>query len=202
MILVRPLVTAAILAAVAATSAAEAANNAFLARLVGHLYHAGEGFACFSRRYDDAYLAAHPKQNVTYAKMLVLASFGRAGGDPRYSAHSYQLGLAFKFRDRPEQLTSVGECSSRDDTPRGAKCAGPVGSDGDMHLALAGEHSVLMTIPNGSDLWAPGPIDQRHDVVKNPFGNDDKLFRLDRAPLAECEDLAFERQKPLRPHEP
>ena len=182
-------------------SASAEPRSAFLARLVSHLERNGESFACFSRRYDDSYLAAHPQQNVAYAKMLVSAYFRESSLDPKYSAYSYQLGLAFKFRGRPEQLTSVAECGSKD-TSRGAECAGPVGSDGDMRLALESDRVVVMTIPHGSDLWAPGPVEQRHAVVKNPFGGDDKAFRLVRAPLSECEDLAFERQKPLRPHEP
>jgi hypothetical protein len=202
MMSVRVRAIAAVLAALAAVPSAWAdPRSAFLARLVGHLERKGESFACFSRRYDDSYLAAHPRQNVAYAKMLVSAYFRESSLDPKYSAYSYQLGLAFKFRGRPEQLTSVAECGSKD-SPRGAECAGPVGSDGNMRLALESDRAVLMTIPHGSDLWAPGPVEQRHAVVKNPFGDDDKAFRLERAPLSECDDLAFERQKPLRPHEP
>jgi hypothetical protein len=201
MTVVRFFAMVTVLLAFAASPAQAEPSNAFLARVVGHLYRNGESFACFSRHYDSAYLAAHPNQNVAYAKVLVSAYFRPSSIDPKYSAYSYQLGLAFKFRGRPEQLTSVAECGSKD-AARTAECAGPVGSDGNMQIALEGDRAVLMTIPHGSDLWAPGPIDQRHDVVKNPFGADDKAFRVDRAPLAECEDLAFERQKPLRPHEP
>ena len=61
---------------------------------------------------------------------------------------------------------------------------------------------LVMTIPNGADLWAPGPVEKRHDTVKNPFDADDKTFLLIRTDLSECKDLAFERWKPLRPHEP
>jgi hypothetical protein len=176
-------------------------NDAFLSRLVGGLHRNGESFACFSRRYDEAHLATHPRQSVAYAKMLVSAYFRPSPLDPKHGAYAYQLGLGFKFRGNSDLLTSVAECGSKN-TPFGAECAGPVGSDGDMRLALESDRAVLMTLPHGSDLWAPGPVEQRHEVVKNPFGEDDKTFRLERAPLAECEDLAFERQKPLRPHEP
>jgi hypothetical protein len=67
---------------------------------------------------------------------------------------------------------------------------------------LQGRQVLVVTIPNGADLWAPGPVEKRHDTVKNPFGADDKTFLLIRTDLSECEDLAFERWKPLRPHEP
>jgi hypothetical protein len=39
---------------------------------------------------------------------------------------------------------------------------------------------------------------QRHGIVKNPFGPDDKLFRRLRTDLKDREDLAFDRWKPLR----
>ena len=71
-----------------------------------------------------------------------------------------------------------------------------------LESALDGDSVLVMSIPGGADLWAPGPIDQHHDMVKNPFGTDDTSFRLVRTDLKECEDLAFNRQKPLRAHEP
>jgi len=115
----------------------------------------------------------------------------------------YQVSLAFKFRGRDETLTGVAECG--DGTPAdslrgGSFCAGP--GEQPSHLALDGNKGLVMTFKGGADLWAPGPIDQRHDIVKNPFGPDDVAFRLARTSLKQCEDLAFDRQKPLRPHEP
>jgi hypothetical protein len=186
------------LAAFASQAYAANADNPFLAKLLGRpLETQGESFACFSRSYDDAHLSAHPKQQVTFVKALV-AAHTPPGGAPMY-----QVSLAFKFRDRPETLTAVSECgdgSPKDSVRGGAHCAGP--GDCETRLTLAGRQAINMTIPGGADLWAPGPIDQRHDTVKNPFGPDDKVFRLTRTELKACEDLAFERQKPLRPHEP
>jgi hypothetical protein len=196
--------SAVILAGLSATPSQAAEGNEFLARLMGRLYRDGETFACFSRRYDEAYLATHPRQNVVFAKMLVSAYFRTSSLNARYDAYSYQLGMAFRFRGRPETLTTVAECGDgkpRDSLRDGAVCAGPA-AEGHSHLALAADGALLMTIPDGADLWAPGPIDQRHEVVKNPFGADDKLFRLERTDVSECEDLAFDRQKPLRAHEP
>jgi hypothetical protein len=184
--------------------AAEKSTNAFLARLMGQLYREGETFACFSRQYDDADLAKHPRQNVVFAKLLVSAHFSASAMDSERGSYNYQLGMAFRFRGRSELLTTVAECGDgkrRDSLRDGAVCAGPK-ADGHSHLLLARDGSLLLAFPDGADLWAPGPIDQRHDVVKNPFGSDDRVFRLDRADLSQCEDLAFDRQKPLRAHEP
>ncbi|HLW90143.1 MAG TPA: hypothetical protein VKS78_02425 [Roseiarcus sp.] len=207
----RTLTMLALLAGLPTPSAQAAPSNQFLAHLLGHLYPDGETFACFSRRYDDTYLAAHPGQNVVFAKALVSAHFRASSLDRKYDFYSYELGLAFRFRGRPETLTSSASCGDgrpKDSLRDGAVCAGPAGAPdaangtARMRVAVAGDHSMVMTIPNGSDLWAPGPIEQRHDVVKNPFGLDDKVFRLDRTDVSQCEDLAFDRQKPLRAHEP
>jgi hypothetical protein len=177
---------------------AATAGNEFLAAVLGSLPRQGESFACFSRQYDDAQLAARPKQKVAFVKALIAAYH-----QPGSSAFSYQVSLAFRFRDRADVLTGVAECGEgkvRDSLRGGAYCAGP--GDQGAHLRLQGRQVLVVTIPNGADLWAPGPVEKRHDTVKNPFGADDKTFLLIRTDLSECEDLAFERWKPLRPHEP
>jgi hypothetical protein len=199
----RALIVAATLANVASAKETNTGrfDNEFLANLLGRLYRQGESFACFSRQYDDAHLAAHGGQRVTFVRALVDAYFRESSLAPASGSYLYQVSLAFRFRDRPETLTGVAECG--DGTPSdslhgGAYCAGPAGAA--THLALQGRQVLVVTIPDGADLWMPGPVDKRHDTVKNPFGPDDRVFRLIRTDLRQCEDLAFNRQKPLRPH--
>ncbi len=79
-------------------------GNEFLAALLGHLDRHGSWFACFSRQYDDAHLAAHPEQRVTFAKALIDGYF--RGSVPSNGAYEYQVSLAFKFRDRTDTLAS------------------------------------------------------------------------------------------------
>lgn len=198
----RALAMAAFLACFSQLGHAAASNNEFLAHLVGHLHRNGESFACFSRQYDDAHLAAHPGQQVTFVKALIDAYVQEPRVSRQPIPHMYQVRLSFRFRGREERLTGVAECG--DGTPKdslrgGSVCAGP--GDKPSHLALDGNKVLVMTFRGGADLWAPGPIDQRHDTVKNPFGPDDAAFRLARTDLKQCNDLAFDRQKPLRPHE-
>lgn len=198
----RALTIAVFLVAFSQLARAAGASNEFLAHLVGHLYRQGESFACFSRQYDAAHLAAHPNQQVIFVKALIDAYVQEPRVPRQPVPHVYQVRLAFRFRGREETLTGVVECG--DGTPKdslrgGAVCAGP--GDKPSHLALDGNKGLVLTFKGGADLWAPGPIDQRHDVVKNPFGADDVAFRLARTNLEQCEDLAFPRQKPLRPHE-
>jgi hypothetical protein len=182
---------------------AAAPGNEFLAALLGSLPRQGESFACFSRQYDEAQMAARPGQKVAFAKALIAAYYRQSSLAPETGAYSYQVSLAFRFRDRRDTLTGVAECGEgrvRDSLRGGAYCAGP--GDPGAHLGLQGRRVLVLTIPNGADLWAPGPLERRHDTVKNPFGVDDKTFLLVRTELSECEDLAFDRWKPLRPHEP
>jgi hypothetical protein len=184
--------------------AAEAAGfgNEFLAHVVGRLFRQGESFACFSRQYDAAHLAAHPRQRATFVKALVDAHFVEPWAPNGYKGYMYQVSLAFRFRDRAETLTGVAECGDgkpKDSLRDGAVCAMVGGTT--AHLAVEGENVLVIRIPGGADLWAPGPKEQRHDTVNNPFGPDDEAFRLQRTHLGQCDDLAFDRQKPLRPHE-
>jgi hypothetical protein len=200
----RALIAAAFVSLTCGSQAhAAKAGNEFLAALVGSLSPQGESFACFSRQYDDAQLGARPKQKVAFVKTLIAAYRQQSSLAPAHGAYSYQVSLAFRFRDRADVLTGVAECGEgrvRDSLRGGAYCAGP--GDQGAHLRLQGRQVLVVTIPNGADLWAPGPVEKRHDAVKNPFGADDKTFLLVRTDLSECEDLAFERWKPLRPHEP
>lgn len=184
-------------------AAAAGSENEFLAHLVGRLGPRGESFACFARQYDAAHLAAHRRQEVIFAKALVDAHFRGSSLPGGRSGYLYQVSLAFRFRGREAPLTGVAECG--DGTPKDSLAGGAVcASLGDTaaYLTLDGDTVLVIRIPQGMGLWAPGPIDQRHDTVKNPFGLEDTEFRLVRTGLEQCEDLAFDRQKPLRPHEP
>ena len=199
----RTLIVPALASLISGQQAHATGRNEFLAALVGSLPGQGESFACFSRQYDAAQLAARPKQKVAFVKALIAAYRQRLALSSATGPYSYQVSLAFQFRDRAQTLTGVAECGegrTKDSLVGGAHCAGP--GDPGARLRLQGRQVLALTIPNGADLWAPGPVDKRHDAVKNPFGADDKTFLLIRTALSECEDLAFERWKPLRPHEP
>ncbi len=149
-------------------SGAAELGNAFISRVVGPLSPQGSSFACFSRHYDDAHLAAHPRQRVTFAMALVHAYF-RTSPLTAAGTYMYQVSLAFRFRNRPETLTQVAECGDgkpRDSLHGGASCAGP--GDGPSHLAVEGADLLVLSIPGGADLWMPGPIDKRHEIAREP----------------------------------
>jgi hypothetical protein len=145
---------------------------------MGRVPGEGKTFACFTRVYDAAHLAAHPAQNVRSMEALAVV----------YSAaarESYQLRMGFRFRGRPEEFTTVAECGD-------AVCAGP--APGSMRVALDDGASVLMDIPDGAHLWRPGPPNPK-DTLDDAFGPDDKRFRLYRTDLADCRDQMFDYER-------
>src|ERR1700735_524375 len=87
-----------------------APGNEFLAAVLGSLPRQGESFACFSRQYDDAQLGARPKQKVTFVKGLIAGYHQQSALSPATGPYSYQVSLAFRFRDRADVLTGVAEC--------------------------------------------------------------------------------------------
>lgn len=167
----------------AGVSAAKA--DGFLNSLVGRAGGKGDRYACFARAYDDAHLAAHPKQNVRGMKMLVRVL------DPPQSPGDYELAIGSTFRSRQGELRTGGECSLGDDATganglRTIECSISC-EGGGIGVSLRGSRSVLVRIPAGAQQWDPARPD--NSLVKGAFGPDDKLFRLDRAPLAACAEL-------------
>jgi hypothetical protein len=107
---------------------AATAGNEFAA-VLGSLPRQGESFACFSRQYDDAQLGARPKQKVAFVKALIAAYHQQSSLAPAAGHYSYQVSLAFRFRDRAEVLTGVAECGEgkvRDSLRGGAHARAPV----------------------------------------------------------------------------
>ena len=170
-----------------APSAQAAEPSQFLTDLMGRKPVAGKTFACYAWVYDDAHLASHPGQNVRALQVLVTAYL--INGEI-----FYQLRMGLQLRDHPETFTTTGECgegSVPDSVRRGAVCAGPGGA---MRLSLDGKDSVLMSLPEGAELWPPGPPDPKN-AVKDALGPDDKVFRLDRARLSDCEAQLFDDER-------
>jgi hypothetical protein len=174
----------AMLGLIATASLAGAAEpSRFVSELIGARPGEGKTFACFTRVYDAAHLAAHPEQNVTAAEMLVVA----------YSSldYAYQLRMGFRFRDHPQWLTTVAECGrTAGSRGGGAVCAGP-SDGGHMRLVLEGRRTVLITLPEGAALWKGGPPNP-DDTVDDAFHADDRVFRLERVPLGRCDDQAID----------
>ena len=152
----------------------------FVSRLLGHPAAKGKTYACFTRVYDPAHLASHPQQNVRSMILLVVVD----SDDP----DSYQLRIGSHFRTRKGMLDTAGDCAVPHDASDAASTAGAhcsVACDGGaIEVALKDKNAVMLSIPEGARLWKPGADDNAS--VHGAFGLDDKLFRLDRSPAAEC----------------
>lgn len=176
---------AAVALAPAAARADSAANASdFVKRLLAREPGKGKTFACFTRVYDAAHLAVHPQQNVR--AMMVLITVDSTNVD------NYNLTLGSYFRTRKGLLESSGDCAfAHDETDpaasHAARCS--IACDGGaFEVALKDNGAVLLTVPEGARLWRPGSDDPDGNV-HGAFGPDDKLFRLDRAPLSQCVTL-------------
>jgi hypothetical protein len=174
-----------------APPAARANPDDFTKRLMGRAPGKGVTYACFTRAYDDAHLAAHPQQNVR--AMMLLVKIDSEVGD------GYNLTIGVNFRSRKSLFETSGDCAAPhpegdSSDPKGAQsahCAIPC-DGGPIDVALKDNGSVLLTIPNGARVWRPGSINPDENV-HGAFAADDKLFRLDRASLSQCAPVGVDK---------
>lgn len=139
--------------------------------------------ACFVRHYDAAHLASHPQQNVT--DMLVLVDRpAPVEGDVWYT-----LALGVNFRNVADQMQVSGGCGAMDDGTKllgcGVDCDG-----GQIDVRPRDANSILVDIPFGARTY--NPSSDAEDPPEAAFGEDDKLFRLDRADLNQCLSLVYD----------
>ena len=166
-------------------------DEAFQQRLFGRVPDGGQIHACFSRVYDTAHLAQHPRQNVR--TMLLLVRANSESEQPKYA-----LRLGVTFRKSGAHFDSAGDCGSIHDTSEvgGAAAVAHCGVDcdgGSIDVAIKDAKSVLVSIPYGARIWRANS-DNDSDQAKR-FGADDKVFRLDRTNMNDCASLATNRKE-------
>ncbi len=161
-------------------------DEAFQQRLFGRALDGGQIHACFSRVYDAAHLAQHPRQNVR--TMLLLVKANSDDNQPRY-----ELRLGVTFRKSGTHFDSAGNCGAIYDTSDvgGSAAVAHCGVDcdgGSIDVAIKDQKSVLVSIPYGARIWRAGSVNDSDQAKR--FGADDKAFRLDKVALTECLRLA------------
>jgi hypothetical protein len=146
--------------------------------------------ACFGRVYDAKHLAAHPKQRVTSFHLFrdfsadtnaeeapILTEKDRATDDP------INVGLMayVRFRDRPGVFSNWLVCYRQ--TDGGVRC-GVECDGGGFKLRTSG--SALIAENEGfvvsGGCRASGDQEDEQEYVRQ--GADDRVFRLDKLPLA------------------
>jgi hypothetical protein len=150
-------------------------------------------FACFVREYDAAHLAKHPQQKVSTMKLLVTAE--QVPEDENIN-HSFSLGL--KFRGKPGDFRSGGSCghAKASESENGKEHLGcSVDCDGgsiDVELSADAKSTIVRV--GSVSIWDPKKPDTEDRLHLNG-GTDDRVFRLDRAPLEMCKSLVTERDE-------
>src|SRR5262245_10354548 len=153
-----------------------------------------KSYACFVRKYDAAHLASHPLQKVSAMTLLITAELDGEGEDQSLS-RSFRFGV--KFRNRPGDFDSSGYCGKADvnDESKG-KVQMVCGVDcdgGGIAVGLGKTDSTVMVRLESIRIWRNNKPDD--DGLNLSGGADDRVFRLDRAPLEMCRSLVTDRKE-------
>lgn len=149
-------------------------------------------YACFVRDYDSAHLARHPAQRVSAMKLLVTAE--QVPEDETIN-HSFSLGV--KFRNQPVNFWSGGGCghakvseseNGREHLDCNVECDG-----GGVDMELTADAKATIVRVGSVRIWNLKKFDDDDHYLDG--GADDRVFRLDRAPLAMCKSLVTDRDE-------
>lgn len=197
LVLILPLALAAFIGVARAEEAddireaSKAETEAFNARI-----YAGTpgqtAYACFVRRYDAEHLARHPKQEVAAMKLLVSAEID---SEDKQLHNSFRLG--FRYRHRSGDFDSSGSCHHVVFTRDGGEIRLGCGVDcegGGIGVALSKDDKSAIVRLASVRVWLHNKPD---DEAERSLvaGQDDGIFRLDRADNSECAALVTDRKE-------
>jgi len=174
--------------------AGAAAGDTFIARLfAGPVSPDKKTYACFTRTYDPEHLAEHPQQKVNAMKLLLTAEKVPEDQDMNYS---FRLGV--KYRNQSANYDSSGDCGHGSVTGQKADQAtmgcGVDCDGGGIDVLLARDDKSVIVKLDRIRIWKDKNYDE--DAAEALVaGVDDKMFRLDRASLKDCESLVTDRKE-------
>jgi len=150
-------------------------------------------YACFTRSYDGEHLAEHPQQKVNAMKLLLTAQ-----KFPEDNEMNYSFRLGVKFRSKSGNYDSSGDCghgkfvnekSNEAMLGCGVDCDG-----GGINVSLANADKSAIVQLDRVRIWKDRNYDE--DAAQDLNGGaDDKVFRLDRTDLKDCESLVTDRKE-------
>jgi hypothetical protein len=178
---------AALAAAPSPSRAADAADAAddqgFAAGMFGGPVTPEKAEACFVRRYDTKHLARHKRQQVTSMRLLVTAEKA-----PDYEGLVYHYRAAIKLRNRAGDFDADGFCGgariSEEPGERPTLSCETSCEGGGMTIALSDDNKSTILALSSIFITPHGKDESKSRPLKG--GADDRKFRLDRAPLADC----------------
>lgn len=151
-----------------------------------------KAYACFIRKYDSDHLAHHPKQKVAAMKLLMTAEMP---ADENTLNYTFRLG--FKYRHRSGNFDSSGGCGHAVFEDAGNEVRFGCGVDcdgGGIGVALArDDKSAVVRLARVRSWLRDKPDDEAGDDLV--AGDDDGIFRLDRADLRQCAELVTDRKE-------
>ena len=138
-------------------------------------------YSCFSRHYDVAHLSSHPRQNVTNMSVFVESTYDAESDSHRDDY--LKIGINFRHLDKP--FVVDGGCEMVNGK---LSCGGDCGGGGTFEVTTKGKTSIYVSIPDGAPVY--DPTDEDADTPKGAaFGSDDKLFRLGRVDVNQCQSI-------------
>jgi hypothetical protein len=151
-----------------------------------------KAYACFVRRYDADHLARHPRQKVSGMRLLVTAE-----NPPEDQTYAYSFRLGVKYRTRTGDFDSRGFCSHVMAEQKGDEVRLGCGVDcdgGGIEAGLSQDDKSAIVRLERVRIWQNNKPDEEagDELVA---GQDDKVFRLERADIAECKSLITDRKE-------
>ena len=175
---------AALAAAPSPSRAADAADAiAFASGMFGGPVKTEKAEACFVRRYDARHLAQHKRQQVTSMRLLVTAE-----NVADYEGLVYHYRAAVKLRNQAGDFDADGFCGgariSEEPGERPKLSCETSCEGGGMTIALSDDNKSTIVALSSITITPHGKDESKSRTLKG--GADDRKFRLDRAPLADC----------------
>jgi len=168
-------------------------DQTFAKRLFGGEVTAqNKSYACFVRHYDVAHLARHPEQTVKSMKLLLAAEIV-----PEDAELNYGFRMDLKLRKKSGNYGTGGNCGhakvTEDDEGREHLGCGVDCDGGRLSVELKEDNkSILVKL----DTIRISRNDDDNDEGRDSLGaKDDKVFRLDRAPIEQCKSLAYDAEE-------
>jgi hypothetical protein len=171
-----------------ACAASPAEEQALEMQIFGHAVGESKAHACFRRVYEAEHLKRHPKQNVRSMTLLV-TGHASTPNEPEYS-----LAIDVRFRKSGTHFETYGSCGGISSESEGGTAnvvnCGVDCDGGEIDVKLKDDNAVLVAIPEGARVWDPKSGDDEPPEGRGHFGDDDKIFMLDRTALTDCLSLA------------
>jgi hypothetical protein len=173
-------------------SKAGKSDQGFAKRLFGGEVTAKKkSYVCFVRHYDAAHLAQHPQQTVKSMKLLVTAEIL-----PEDEQLNYGFRMGLKLRKKSGDYGAGGNCghakATEDDEGREHLGCGVDCDGGGLTVELKEDNKSILVKLDSIRISRNGNDDEGRDSLG---AKDDKMFRLDRAPIEQCKSLAYDAEE-------